>query len=372
MFTIMKQNSTMSVTSVFGRILLITTILVAVFEQRAHAQAGVVIDPTHIAETAAQGAARAEEFKAGYQNSLTTIKSLEAMLKEMGINTKLAENKVFKAIDSNMPFLDTYMSYARELSLATQQAQHAIDLTSQLVSGKVLNYNQAMYIIKADADHLTNLMRTYKLNKDIMNVLRNDGYTNEEKRRHIQEARDTAGYYSVFFRNQIRQLDNIAATKKYQDALNSVMAKAEAFNRVQTPGNGGLRGRAPIITPGDYSDIDMSGTNFGINTYWPSKGEWDAAVKKVMYQNPIEDGKTAAAEIARPKKAALRLVEVIIALLALGYTVVAFIKVTKGEHQSQDALLKVGLGLLFAAIVIVVLESGVIMPRADKVITSLP
>ena len=357
----MRQNSIISAISAFGRTLLVAAILVAAFEQSAHAQAGVVIDPTHIAETAAQGAARAEEFKAGYQNSLTTIKSLEEMLKEMGVNTKLANNRVFKAIDNNMPYLDTYMGYARELSLATQQAQHAIDLTSQLVTGKVLNYNQAMYIIKTDADNLTNLMRTYKLNKDIMNVLRNDGYNNEEKRKHIQEARDTAGYYRVFFQNQIRNLENIAATREFQNGLNSVMAKAEAHNKAIGP-SAGLRGSAPTIVHGDYDYDYGKGYNYGINTYWPTKGQWKAAIDKLMNQNPIQDGKAAASEIARPKKAVLRLVEVIIAILALGYTVIAFVRVTKGEQQSQDALLKIALGLLFAAIVIVVLEAE-IAPR---------
>lgn len=336
----------------------IAALALLVFTQKeAMSQAGVVIDPTHIAETAAQGAARAEEFKAGYQNSLVTIESLEKMLKEMGINTKLSENQVFKDISANMPYLDTYMSYAREFSYATNTAERAINLTSQLVTGKVLNYNDALYIIKMDADYLTNLMRTYKLNKNIHDILRNDGYKNEEKRRHIQEARDTAGYYRVFFQNQIRQLEKIAAEKRFQDELSAAMGKAEAHNNVSVP-SGGLVGGIPIASVSNY-DVDDN-YNYGMDNFWSSKAQWKTAIQKAKKSASVPDGKSAAAEIARPKKALARLVEAIIALLAFGYTVIAFIRVTKGEQQSQDAFIKIALGILFAAITIAVLEPQIV------------
>ena len=368
----MKHISLSGNTLVVVRAIVLTAALSVCSTWVARGQVGamVVDDPRHIQTTIGEGIQRAEEWKSSYGNSLETLQSIQNMLKEAGVQTDLlTNNQIIKSLDKAAPHIAAYTDYAREMLRATQLAEQAINQTYRLVSQKGLSYDDALYIIKADADQLTRLMKTYKLNKNIYDILRDGTINNTDKLNRIREAKAEADVTSRFFQMQIGRLDKIEQQKAQYEGMISALGTADrmnpktgkehdSWNRVTRNGVTGLAGDTPVRASNLY---DADGNyNYGVNTYfYRTKEQWDSTVGGILDNSNITDANAATADLSKAKKNILRLVELIIMILAMGYTVIGFIRITKAEAQSKDVLLKIALGILFSAIVIAILESTI-------------
>lgn len=370
----MKHISLSGNTLVVVRTVVLTAALSVCSTWVARGQVGamVVDDPRHIQTTIGEGIQRAEEWKSSYGNSLETLQSIQNMLKEAGVQTDLlTNNQIIKSLDKAAPHIAAYTDYAREMLRATQLAEQAINQTYRLVSQKGLSYNDALYIIKADADQLTRLMKTYKLNKNIYAILRDDTINNTDKLNRIREAKAEADVTSRFFQMQIGRLDKIEQQKALYEGMISALGTADrmnpktgkehdSWNRVTRNGTTGLAGDVPMRASYLYDDDGNYNYNYGVNTYfYRTKDQWDSTVGGILEDSKMTDANAATADLSKAKKNILRLVELIIMILAMGYTVIGFIRITKAEAQSKDVLLKIALGILFSAIVIAVLESTI-------------
>lgn len=312
------------------------------------AQAAVVTDPGSYAMDRLLDANRIAEFEQTFESSMNMLESMNELVKESGISNEnwkwLTEGgKYFQKAQSWKRFAQEEVNMIRTYTNSVKNLKY-------LTSGGYIDPAYAARLITDLSNKATRGIKTVKYVTNFYTTA-NSSMSATDKLKEIDRYADSIGYY--------RRGMNMLMTKTYKNLmeraeLDGIMAarKAELMKADKDRLTTGINA---IFTPGTATIGELAENR---TPQW-----WANDIRTKYYTNSMinqekEDVKAAVGQdLTRPRTILYRVVEAIIAVLALLYTAVNLLKVTKGEGQSKDALLKVFLGLLFGAAALAILES---------------
>lgn len=318
-------------------------------EERLMAQAAVVTDPGSYAMDRLLDANRIAEFEQTFESSMNMLESMNELVKESGISNKNWEwltkgGEYFQKAQSWKRFAQEEVNMIRTYTNSVKNLKY-------LTSGGYIDPAYAARLITNLSNQATRAIKTVKYVSNFYTTA-NSSMSATEKLKEIDRYADSIGYY--------RRGMNMLMTNTYQ----KLMERAEVDGAMAALRNAELKKADKDRLTTGINTIFTTGTaTIGELTENRTPQWWANDIRTKYYTNSMinqekEDVKAAVGQdLTRPRTILYRVVEVIIAVLALLYTAVNLLKVTKGEGQSKDALLKVFLGLLFGAAALAILEA---------------
>lgn len=299
---------------------------------------------------------RAAEFEESIRQAYLTLEQANQTY-----NSIKGTEETWKAVTG----LGNVVKYSNEIQRAASQTSNIINNAQAtynniryMVADGYISPQYAGYLLRELFEVTRRAANQYKFFSNIL--LGNDEKMDAATRLgEIRRMNDSLGIYNMFIEYMMKGIVKQARSQ-------AVAKNRKALGQKAFLGSGAmpddsvftnLSSRFSYAHDENFSGVSVSGGG-AASIKVPSKQEFIDEFSQYFEEEKLksEAESFASGTIAPLRSPITRLVEAIIGLMAVLYLALNYYKVSKGEQQSQDALLKVLVGVLFAAIAIAVLE----------------
>ncbi len=287
---------------------------------------------------------RIAEFEQTYNNAVQTLSSINETAKEMGIT-----NENWQAIKGASEFIRNageWEQAANEINWYLRDYANCIKGIKNLVASGYMDPNYAMSYIRMLSGKTTDAVKTYNYFKKFYDTT-HSSLTANEKLEKMRSYRDSLRMTRLGMNKLFSSICNDITEQVGYDMFRQSIAGALGTSKVSAQEMMYVGG---IQSAGVFEIVNRTPQQVKqqIKKYY---SDADINREKETVKNAVRS------EISPVKGPMYRLAQIIIILLSVLYTAINFVRVTKGEGQSKDALIKVFLGLLFGMIALGVLEA---------------
>lgn len=296
---------------------------------------------------------RSAEWETTIQNALATLETVNESL-----NEARQSNKNWDFLTTANDWFTTAMDWKRfgkEEALLIGTYTDSIRDIKYMVSSGYLNPNYAMGIIRDMSRDMTDIVKTTRYMQGFFTAANNKSITNEEKLRQVRAYTDSL--------RTTRMGMNKVMSNIYGD-LNQEITKAIMFEEMQ---RGIANSKTSINPPINNDKFSFDKIGFSLESKMPKTSKQVAQDIQTHFYNKShieqerqivkDEVKKSLGGTTQANGPLYRLAQIIIVLLSALYMVINYVRVTKGEGGSKDALLKTMLGLLFGLGALGVLEA---------------